>query len=270
MASWMTRRETGFADDDVAALERIQTVFAIACRASIQRRVMGNIADAYLGPTAGRRVLGGDIRRGDGARIPAVVWFSDLRGSTRLSDTMDADSYLQLLNRYFECSAQPVINNGGEILNFIGDGVLAIFPVDGECPRAASARAEKAAREAIDRCREAADHGTPGNAPLVFGIGLAIGDVMFGNIGVPQRLAFSAIGKVVNTVTRVEAATKRLDYPVLALQSFADAAPSDWVPAGRIEIADFDTLVDVYAPQDLVPVRAERPALAPTLTTPAK
>ena len=232
MSSWMTKRESGFTDDDIAALERIQTVFAIACRASIQRRVMGNITDAYLGPTAGRKVLGGDIRRGDGARIPAVVWFSDLRGSTRLSDTMDADSYLQLLNRYFECSAQPVIDNGGEILNFIGDGVLAIFPIDGECPKAASARAEQAARDAIAHCRDAEVQGTPGNAPLDFGIGLAIGEVMFGNIGVPQRLAFSAIGKVVNTVTRVEAATKSLEYPVLALESFARAAPG-WSTSTR-------------------------------------
>ena len=189
LSSWQTKRETGFSDDDLAALIRIQKVFAIACRASIQRRVMGNIAEAYLGPTAGHKVLGGDIRRGDGAQIPAVVWFSDLRGSTRLSDTMDPDSYLQLLNQYFECTAQPVIDHGGEILNFIGDGVLAIFPIDGDCPKRAAARAENAARSALELREAAIREGTPGGAPLEFGIGLAIGDVMFGNIGVPQRLA---------------------------------------------------------------------------------
>ena len=146
MSSWMTRRDSGFTDDDVAALERIQTVFAVACRASIQRRVMKNITEAYLGPTAGQQVLGGEIRRATAARMPAVVWFSDLRGSTRLSDTMDADSYLQLLNRYFECTAAPVIDHGGEILNFVGDGVLAIFPIDNDCSKAAAASAEDAVR----------------------------------------------------------------------------------------------------------------------------
>src|SRR5690606_20733045 len=165
-------------------------VFAVACRAAVQKRVMANLANAYLGRTAGWRVLAGNIRRGDGERIPAVVWFSDLRGSTRLSDSMDPDSYLALLNRYFECTAAAVIEHGGEILNFIGDGVLAIFPVDGDCGSAA-ARAEAAVREARRRQAEAVAEGTPGGAPLSFGIGLAVGEVMFGNIGVPSRLAFS-------------------------------------------------------------------------------
>lgn len=258
LSSWQTKRDTGFSDDDLAALIRIQKIFAIACRASIQRRVMGNIADAYLGPTAGHKVLGGDIRRGDGAQIPAVVWFSDLRGSTRLSDTMDPDSYLQLLNRYFECTAQSVIDHDGEILNFVGDGVLAIFPIDGDCPKHAAAQAEKAARAALELREDAIREGTPGGAPLDFGIGLAIGDVMFGNIGVPQRLAFSGIGKVVNTVTRVESATKSLNQPVLAMESFAKAAPGEWVPYGDITIPDFDQMVTLFAPADRVQ-KSDRP-----------
>ncbi len=145
IASWATKRPGGFTDDDLEALKRIQSVFAVACRSAVQKRVTANIANAYLGPTAGWRVLSGDIRRGDGERIHAVVWYSDLRGSTRLSDTMDPDDYLALLNRYFECAATPVIENGGEILNFIGDGVLAIFPVGDDCGGAA-ARAEAAVR----------------------------------------------------------------------------------------------------------------------------
>ncbi|HUF56243.1 MAG TPA: adenylate/guanylate cyclase domain-containing protein, partial [Thermohalobaculum sp.] len=142
LASWATKRRGGFADDDLDALQRIQRVLAVACRAAIQQRVMTNLATTYLGPTAGGRVLAGDIRRGDGERITAAIWFSDLRDSTRLSDSMDPDSYLALLNRYFECTAQPVIDQGGEILNFIGDGVFAIFPVDNGDAAAAAARAE--------------------------------------------------------------------------------------------------------------------------------
>lgn len=246
MASWMTSREGGFSDDDLEALRRVQRVFAVACRASIQRRVMGNLAETYLGPTAGREVLSGDIRRGDGERLRAVVWYSDLRGSTRLSDTMDPDSYLALLNRYFECTAGAVIEHGGEILNFIGDGVLAIFPIEDGCPKHAAGQAEKAVIEALRRQDQMERDGTPGNAPLRFGIGIAIGEVMFGNIGVPERLAFSGIGKVVNTVTRVEEATKRLGHSVLALGSFAHAAPGDWQSAGGIEVADFDRTIEAF------------------------
>jgi adenylate cyclase len=220
-------------------------VFAVACRAAIQKRVMANLAHTYLGATAGWQVLAGDIRRGDGARIPAVVWFSDLRGSTRLSDTMDPDSYLALLNRYFECTAAPVIEHGGEILNFIGDGVLAIFPIEAGCPRAAAARAEAAALEAQRLCDEAAGS-TPGGAPLRFGIGLAVGEVMFGNIGVPSRLAFSGIGQVVNTVQRIEKATKPMGLRVLADAGFAAAAPGAWRPAGDLEIRDFGRRIAVF------------------------
>ena len=246
LASWATKRKGGFSDDDLDALRRIQKVFAVACRASIQRRVADNIATAYLGPTAGHQVLRGDIRRGDGERLPAVVWYSDLRGSTRLSDTMDPDSYLALLNRYFECTADPVIAHGGEILNFIGDGVLAIFPIAKDCPMHAAAQAELAVRDALAACTQAEKDGTPGGAPLRFGIGLDIGEVMFGNIGVPSRLAFSGIGKVVNTVQRIESQTKALDVAVLASADFADAAPGDWASAGEIEIRDFDRRLQVF------------------------
>ena len=246
MASWCTSREGGFSDNDMEALRRIQRVFAVACRASIQRRVMGNLTNTYVGPTAARQVLSGDIRRGDGERIKAVVWFSDLRSSTRLSDTMDPDSYLALLNKYFECTAGPVIDHGGEILNFIGDGVLAIFPIEADCPLYAVGQAEKAVLDAFARRDEVERTGTPGNAPIRFGIGLAIGEVMFGNIGVPQRLAFSGIGRVVNKVTRIETANKFMGTDVLAMKSFVDAATGDWVPAGQVEISDFDRHIDVY------------------------
>lgn len=260
VASWATRRESGFTDDDLDALRRIQRVFAVACRASIQRRVTDNLATAYLGPTAGHQVLKGDIRRGDGAHLPAVVWFSDLRGSTRLSDTMDPDSYLQLLNRYFECTAQPVIDHGGEILNFIGDGVLAIFPIEEKCPMEASARAEAAMHDALAAQAACEANGTPGGAPLRFGIGLDIGEVMFGNIGVPSRLAFSGIGKVVNTVQRIEDATKAMDVPVLATEAFAEAAPGDWQAAGGVEIPDFDRRIDVFTLPGFAPVKTPKAA----------
>jgi adenylate cyclase len=251
MASWSTTRPDGFTDMDLDALSRIQTIFAVACRAAIQKRVMANLATAYLGPTAGGRVLSGDIRRGDGERISAVVWFSDMRGSTRLSDEMAPDDYLALLNKYFECTAAPVIEHGGEILNFIGDGVLGVFPItdagggpDGVAD--AVGRASAAVADALRLRVEAIEAGTPAGAPLEFGIGLDIGELMFGNIGVPNRLAFSGIGRVVNGTQRIEAATKEMGYPVLATAAVAQAAPEVWVVAGRRCLADFQRELELF------------------------
>jgi adenylate cyclase len=247
MASWSTTRPGGFTDMDLDALSRIQTVFAVAVRAAIQKRVMANLATAYLGPTAGRRVLSGDIRRGDGERISAVVWFSDLRGSTRLSDEMDPDDYLALLNKYFECTAAPVIEHGGEILNFIGDGVLAVFPIEGADGAAEAVRRATTAVDDAQRLRaEVIEAGTPAGAPLEFGIGLDIGELMFGNIGVPNRLAFSGIGRVVNGTQRIEAATKDMGCPVLATAAVAQAAPKYWIPAGKRCLADFQRELELF------------------------
>ncbi|MEM7237312.1 MAG: adenylate/guanylate cyclase domain-containing protein [Pseudomonadota bacterium] len=246
MATWSTKRTSGFSTNDFDGLSRIQEVFAVACHASIQKRVMANIATAYLGPTAGKRVLNGDIRRGDGSRIPAVLWFSDMRNSTLLSDQMDPDDYLALLNSYFERTAQPVIDHGGEILNFIGDGVFAIFPINADCPRDAAAAAEAAARAALEMKCNRVECPLPPGATLDFGIGLSVGEVMFGNIGVRSRLAFSGIGRGVNALHGIEAATKTLGAPVLADAAFADAAPGDWQPAGRAELRDGHGPVELF------------------------
>jgi adenylate cyclase len=247
MASWATTRAGGFTDPDLRALSRIQTIFAVACRAAIEKRVMANLATAYLGPTAGGRVLAGDIRRGDGERISAVVWFSDLRGSTQLSDEMAPDDYLSLLNRYFECTAAPVIAHGGEILNFIGDGVLGVFPIEEPVGVAeAVGRATAAVDDALRLRVEAIEAGIPAGAPLEFGIGLDIGELMFGNIGVPDRLAFSGIGRVVNGTQRIEAATKDMGFPVLATAAVAEAMPGVWVPAGTRCLADFQRELELF------------------------
>ncbi|HEU0223654.1 MAG TPA: adenylate/guanylate cyclase domain-containing protein, partial [Paracoccaceae bacterium] len=132
LASWATKRPDGFTADDIVALSRIQKVFAVACHASIQMRIMEALAGAYLGPTAARRVLSGNTKLGDGEMIRAVVWYSDLRGSTWLSGRMPPADYLQYLRDYYSCTAEPVIAEGGEILDYIGDGVLAIFPLKGD------------------------------------------------------------------------------------------------------------------------------------------
>ena len=128
----------------------IQRRFAVACKTVIQARIARNISETYLGKEAGGRVLAGSIRRGDGQETQAVVWYNDLRNSTALADTMPGQDYIQLLNVYFDCTAAQVIEAGGEVLDFIGDGVLAIFPYhDASEQKAAIKAATEALREVI-------------------------------------------------------------------------------------------------------------------------
>ncbi|MEM7291223.1 MAG: adenylate/guanylate cyclase domain-containing protein, partial [Pseudomonadota bacterium] len=129
LVSWTSDKPDGFSADDLWALQKIQKRFAVACKTIIQSRISGNIARTYLGDRAGRSVLDGQIRRGDGAKTNAIVWYSDLRNSTSLAESMEPEDYFSLLNSYFMATAEPLVNHGGEILDFIGDAVLGIIPL---------------------------------------------------------------------------------------------------------------------------------------------
>jgi adenylate cyclase len=232
--TWASDRPGGFSDDDLAALQRIQRRLAIACKTVIQSRISNNIAEAYLGRQTGKRVLAGSIRLGDGEQTRALVWYSDLRNSTRLAETMPSPDFLNLLNVYFECSARPAIAAGGEVLAFVGDAVLAIFPIDSDAELPALTRKVTDAlnkslvlTDEINRERVA-----NGAEPIRYGIGLNVGEVMYGNIGVPERLAFSAIGPTVIEVARIEKLTKSLGARVLATQEVAAIEPNLWRSVG--------------------------------------
>lgn len=262
MASWATTRPGGFSDGDVEALSRVQRVFAVACHASIQKRVMVNLADAYLGATAAKKALAGDVRRGDGERIRAVVWHSDLRGSTRLSNEMAPEDYLDLLKSYYDCTAQPVIDEGGEILEFIGDAVLAIFPIRGDTGGPEAVRAAVRAMERTLDLREAWIAASPedGRERMNFSIAMSVGEVMFGNIGVPARLTFSAIGPAVNKVARLDEMSKTLGRMVLVTREVAQVEPERWVSVGPQSLRDFDHGIELFtracARDAFVPVKA--------------
>jgi adenylate cyclase len=130
--TWASDRPNGFSDEDVGALLRIQRFFAVAAKTALQPRMTENIANTYLGETVGRQVLAGQIKLGSGRRTRALVWYSDLRNSTHFSETLPESDYIDLLNDYFSCVAEAALDAGGEILAFIGDAVLAIFPVPDE------------------------------------------------------------------------------------------------------------------------------------------
>ena len=251
MSSWATQRAGGFSTADLEALFRVQKVFAVACHASIQKRVMVNLAKAYLGETAAGRVLSGEVRRGDGARIKAVLWYSDLRRSTALSNRMPPEAYLSLLRDYYDCTAEAVIAEGGEVLQFIGDAVLGIFPVRDDCGLdgavlAATRAADAALGRRAKRIAEAEDAGAAPPA-LAFSVTMAVGEVMFGNIGVPSRLTFSAIGSAVNLVARLDEMTKTLGRRVLTTAEVASVEPGRWMSLGPQALRDFEEPVELFA-----------------------
>jgi adenylate cyclase len=232
--TWASDRPGGFIDDDLAALQRIQRRLAIACKTVIQSQISRNIAEAYLGRQTGQRVLAGSIRLGDGEQTRALVWYSDLRSSTRLAETMPSEDFLELLNVYFECSARPAIAAGGEVLAFVGDAVLAIFPVadDKELPELTRRVTDALNKSLVLTDRINDERITNGTEPIRYGIGLNIGSVMYGNIGVPERLAFSAIGPTVIEVARIEKLTKTIGSRVLATRQVAAIEPRLWRSVG--------------------------------------
>jgi adenylate cyclase len=234
MVSWASDQPGGFTDEDLAGLQRIQRRLAIACKSVLQERVSRNITEAYLGRMTGEKVIRGSIRLGDGEQTRALVWYSDLRGSTHLAETMPSPDFLDLLNVYFECAARPVINAGGEVLAFIGDAVLGIFPIEDESERVGITQKVMAAlQESLAYAdRVNGERAEAGQQQIRYGIGLNFGTVMYGNIGVPERLAFSAIGPTVIEVARIEKLTKKLEARVLATRDVASVEPDRWRSMG--------------------------------------
>jgi len=224
-ASFATRRPGGFTEAQVEALRRVMQPFSRVAEIYAWRRTAQNILDAYLGEQTGEKVLAGHIRRGDGEDIRAVIWFCDLRDSTPLADSMSREDFLRLLNEFFECVLGPVLEHKGEVLRFIGDAALAIFPVpqgDLHDRAEASRRAVQAAEAAIERM---AGLNAKRDRPLRFGIGLHLGHVLYGNIGTPTRLEFTVIGAAANEAARIESLCKTLEVPLLLSEPVARHVP---------------------------------------------
>ena len=173
-------------------------------------------------------MLAGQIKRGDAEDIDAVIWFCDLRDSTPLADSMGRREFLALLNEYFECVLGPVLERQGEVLRFIGDAALAIFPVNGR-PAEACAKALAAAQEAHARLDKLNKNRTP---PLRCGIGLHLGELTYGNVGTPSRIEFTVVGAAANEAARIEALCKQLDVDLLVSEHVARALPAPWRSLG--------------------------------------
>jgi adenylate cyclase len=217
----------GVSAADLQTLRHLRRIFALHVQRHIALRIAANVLDTYLGAAAGERVLDGSIRRGVGEAIRAIVFVSDMRGFTDLSGRLAGPDMIALLNAYFERMAGSVLAEGGEVLKFVGDGLLAVFPFAAFAePRTAAAAALRAGRvalsaiEAFNASTGPLD-GVVGWRPLRAGIALHAGEVFFGNVGAAERLDFTVIGPAVNEASRVEALTKSLGHPILMTAAVA-------------------------------------------------
>ena len=235
-SSWATAQAGGFSDGNLAALRRLVPLLVLAVKCTSLARIAETLVEVYLGRDAGRRVLDGRITRGLAERISAVLWFSDLRGYTTISDSASPDEIIPLLNDYADAVISAISEAGGEVLKLIGDGVLAIFRADDPaqgCQAALRAEAFLQSNVALLNLRRTADRRPVTSVYL----GLHIGDVFYGNIGSVDRLDFTVVGPAVNEVGRIAAMCRSADRGVLLSADFVAATPepvrSTLVSVGR-------------------------------------
>jgi adenylate cyclase len=217
--AWGTRAPDGFTDGHIAVLQRMAPCLALAIKSVALARMTKTLMETYLGRDAGQRVLGGRIVRGIAEKIDAVVWFSDLRGFTRITDTA-TEHVIPLLNDYSDAIFLAIQENGGDVLKLIGDGTLAIFTAEDRmhaCSAALSAAIAARGAVAELKKRRAAD----GKPVTDMYLGLHVGEVVYGNVGSRERLDFTVIGPAVNEASRIAAMCRSLDQPVLISAAFA-------------------------------------------------
>ena len=239
LVSWATRQPGGFADAEIAVIETVAAPLARVAEIRAARRVASTLISTYVGHNAGERVLAGQIRRGTTEKIHAAIWLSDMRGFTKLADRLQPQDLVDLLNRYFDCQVPAILDQGGEVLKFMGDGLLAIFPIGAG---AASAKVCAAALRAAHEARAnvaAVPAATDDAAAVRFGLALHVGDVLYGNIGSGNRLDFTCIGPAVNLAARLEKLAGRLGRSIVASQEFAKYCGDELQPIGRFAVAGF-------------------------------
>ncbi|MBG6165789.1 adenylate cyclase [Labrenzia sp. EL_195] len=250
VASFATKAPDGFRSGHISVFESLIRPLALVCELKTLRRTAETVLDTYVGPRAGSKVLDGTTRRGQGEWIKAVVSFADIRGFTRLSNTLPADMIVNFLNKYFGAMTAAVEAHGGEVLKFIGDEVMAIFPYETEEEaRDAARRALLAARDTLGRIDEINRSNKCAQTPdLSVGIALHAGDVFYGNVGSETRLDFTVVGPVVNLAARIAELAKDLHREVLVSDALSDIMGCRSGLFGRYQVKGFDDPVSVYSP----------------------
>ena len=222
VSTYATDSKHGFSDHCITLLSQVSVLITPFIETLATRRLARNLLETYIGPRTGRRILEGQIERGDGEEIKAAIWFSDFRNFTQYTESLSLGELLETLNQYFEIVHDCVEKNGGEILRFIGDAMLIVFPA--ENLQTISQACEKALASAVDaqmQTRQINLSREQDGKPIIeFGVGLHEGCVMYGNVGAPSRLDFTVMGTAVNRTARLEGLTKELDSPILVSSDF--------------------------------------------------
>ena len=251
-SSWTTKQPGGFTDAQLDAIRSMMPAMARYSEIISLRRTAALLLDTYVGNRAGEKILGGQIRRGHAETMNAAIWLSDLRGFTALSDRLPSETVVDILNHYFDCQVSSIRDHGGEVLKFMGDGLLAVFPIDeyvGDAQQVCS-RVLEAAQES--RAAVEALHYPTGDTieRMRFGVALHVGNVLYGNIGGGNRLDFTCIGPAVNLAARLEKIASRLGRTVVASEGFAGICRGGWSDLGEFPIAGFSKAERVYGLMD--------------------
>lgn len=224
-----TSRPGGFADEQTASLRRYLQLVTLHVDTLIEHEVKQTLARVYVGQDPGGRVCAGMIRVGEVVSMDAAIWFSDIRGYTSISEGLAADQLLESLNAYFDVVVSAIYESGGEVLKYIGDAVLAVFPVEQLGSRGSAC---VAALNAATNCAQSLavlnrERTVTGEPEFAHGIGLHVGEVRYGNIGSRERLDFTVIGPEVNIASRIEGVCKQLSEPLICSSVFAAEAGID-------------------------------------------
>jgi len=248
--SFATDAQGGFTEAHTATLQAVLPALSLRVELASAYHATQSLLEVYLGHNAASRVLAGAFKRGTGERIDAAIWFCDMRGFTTLSDERSPAEVVVALDAYFDRVAGAIDEQGGEVLKFIGDAVLAIFAVD-VCGSRANAceRALHAGKLALDAMAALNAERATVNAPAMnIGVALHLGSVMYGNIGARSRLDFTVIGAAVNEVCRLESLCKPLGTPLVMSRDFAQACGNERVRSvGSHELKGVSRPVEVFA-----------------------
>lgn len=256
-SSWTTRQPGGFTVEQLDALRKLIAPLSRVVEIFNWRRMASSLLDTYVGNRAGERIMGGQIRRGHTETMNAAIWLSDLRGFTSLSDRVPAETVVDVLNNYFDCQVASIRKHGGEVLKYMGDGLLAVFPIDeyvGD-EQQVCARVLEAARESRASVADMKYRIGDVVERFRFGVALHVGRILYGNIGGGNRLDFTCIGPAVNLAARLEKIASQTGRTVVASEGFAGICRGGWSDLGEFPVAGFSKAARVYGLPDEISAR---------------
>jgi adenylate cyclase len=243
--SWATRRADGFSAAEIQVFRDILPFYAVVAEAKALRRFIGGMLDTYVGREAGQLILDGQVRRGDTKAITAALMLIDLRDFSKLSDQLSPQAVIRILNQYFDCVMPPIRDEGGEVVEIMGDGVLAMFHHSRERSAAEACGAALAAAQSGLAALAERNRRHPAIS-LSAGIALHYGTVSYGNIGSGDRLDFTVIGPDVNMTSRIERLCRELDRALIMSEAFAETLDRPMWEIGHFELRGFAKMVRLF------------------------